>query len=91
MTKVKLLEIIKHVDELLSIDKFKDYCPNGLQVSGALDIRKIVTGVSANNDLITKANDWSADLILVHHGSPKRHVWLVEGVCTSWPSFFAFT
>jgi len=30
-------------------------------------------------------------LILVHPGSSKRHVWLVEGVCTSWPSFFAFT
>lgn len=68
MTKVKLLEIIKHVDELLSVDQFKDYCPNGLQVSGASDISKIVTGVSANDDLITKANDWGADLILVHHG-----------------------
>jgi ribulose-phosphate 3-epimerase len=36
----------------MRVDKFTDYCPNGLQIQGKSDIKKIISGVSANQDLI---------------------------------------
>lgn len=48
--------------------RFKDYCPNGLQVSGSSEIRRIVSGVTASEALIRAAIDRRADAILVHHG-----------------------
>ncbi len=52
----------------LTVDEFKDYCPNGLQVQGKSEINKIVSGVSLNNELIDRAIESNADAILVHHG-----------------------
>lgn len=49
-------------------DNFKDYCPNGLQVEGATQINKIVTGVSFNDKLIDITIAESAEAIIVHHG-----------------------
>ena len=34
-------------NDLLQPAKFKDYCPNGLQVEGRAEIQKIVSGVTA--------------------------------------------
>src|SRR5260364_161123 len=34
-----------YVNPLLEVDRFRDYCPNGLQVEGQRDIRKLATGV----------------------------------------------
>lgn len=48
--------------------KFKDYCPNGLQVEGRDKLQHIVTGVTACQALIDKAIELDADGILVHHG-----------------------
>jgi len=39
--------MIKFLDELLDSPGYPDYCPNGLQVPGAAEITKVVTGVSA--------------------------------------------
>ncbi|AEF55002.1 Nif3-like dinuclear metal center hexameric protein [Marinomonas posidonica] len=47
---------------------FKDYAPNGLQVEGKNQIKRIVTGVTANQALIDAAVAWQADAIFVHHG-----------------------
>lgn len=58
----------KYLSEYLSASSFSDYCPNGLQIEGRPDISKIVTGVSANQDLIERAIDQQADALLVHHG-----------------------
>ncbi|MCH9712120.1 MAG: Nif3-like dinuclear metal center hexameric protein [Proteobacteria bacterium] len=58
----------KYLSEYLSASSFSDYCPNGLQIEGRPDISKIVTGVSANQDLIERAIDEQADALLVHHG-----------------------
>ncbi|UNU73223.1 Nif3-like dinuclear metal center hexameric protein [Moraxella nasovis] len=55
-------------DELLDIDEFKDYCPNGLQVDADTPIHKIITGVTACQALIDHAVKVGADCILVHHG-----------------------
>ena len=65
---VKLNELVKYTQEILQVARFKDYCPNGLQVEGKSDIRKIVTGVTASMALLEAAQQVSADLILVHHG-----------------------
>lgn len=58
----------EYLAELLSASSIKDYCPNGLQVEGCLDIRKVVGGVTASQALIDRAIDEQADAILVHHG-----------------------
>lgn len=57
-----------HLDQLLESGRFRDYGPNGLQVEGKPQIRKIVTGVTASLALIEAAVAAGADAILVHHG-----------------------
>ena len=47
---------------------YKDYAPNGLQVQGNRDIKKVITGVTACEALIRKAIAENADAIVVHHG-----------------------
>lgn len=65
---VHLREVIGYLDTTLEIERFKDYAPNGLQVEGALEVERIVTGVSASAELIGQAVELGADLIVVHHG-----------------------
>lgn len=65
---VKLNELVHYTQQLMQIESFKDYCPNGLQVEGRVEIRKIVTGVTASMALLLAAKQADADLILVHHG-----------------------
>lgn len=65
---VKLADMIAHLDEFLAVDKVRDYCPNGLQIESVAEVNKIVTGVSANMDLIQAAVSNGADTVLVHHG-----------------------
>jgi len=57
-----------YCNDFLSVSKYKDYCPNGLQVEGTQTINKIVSGVSANLDFIELAIAEQADAIFVHHG-----------------------
>ena len=61
-------EIIKHLNNYLSISEFKDYGPQGLQVEGKNEVQKIVTGVSASAQFFAQAADHGADMIIVHHG-----------------------
>lgn len=60
--------LIHHLDELLEVERFGDYGPNGLQVPGPEETRTVVTGVSAHVDLLERAAAEDADLVLVHHG-----------------------
>ncbi|MDW6001484.1 Nif3-like dinuclear metal center hexameric protein [Vibrio mangrovi] len=60
------LEALLH--EKLRPDLIQDYSPNGLQIEGKSEIRKVVTGVTASQALIEKAIALQADAILVHHG-----------------------
>ncbi len=55
-------------DDLLQPARFKDYGPNGLQVEGRSEVRKIVSGVTASRALIEAAIAAQADAIFVHHG-----------------------
>jgi dinuclear metal center YbgI/SA1388 family protein len=60
--------IISALDELLEPAAFQDLGPNGLQVPGAADVERVVTGVSAQRALAERAADEHAQLVLVHHG-----------------------
>jgi dinuclear metal center YbgI/SA1388 family protein len=54
--------------ELLAVDRFKDYGPNGLQVQGGPTVRRVASGVTASLAFIEAAIDAGADTLLVHHG-----------------------
>ncbi|WP_024593930.1 MULTISPECIES: Nif3-like dinuclear metal center hexameric protein [unclassified Pseudoalteromonas] len=56
------------LNDILKPHLIKDFCPNGLQVEGKNEIKKIVTGVTASQALIDAAIEQQADAILVHHG-----------------------
>lgn len=61
-------ELENYTNQFLEVERFQDYCPNGLQVQGKNTIRKLVTGVTASLALIEKAIEVKADAIMVHHG-----------------------
>ena len=56
------------LDALLDAARFRDYCPNGLQVEGRERVGRIVCGVTASQALIEAAIERGADALLVHHG-----------------------
>ncbi len=60
--------LLQAFDTLLQPTRFQDYGPNGLQVEGRVQIRKIVSGVTASRALIEAAIAAQADAIFVHHG-----------------------
>ncbi|WP_299014721.1 Nif3-like dinuclear metal center hexameric protein [uncultured Photobacterium sp.] len=65
MNNLKLEAVL---NERLSPHLIKDYCPNGLQVEGKTEVKKIITGVTACQALIDRAIEEKADALLVHHG-----------------------
>src|SRR4051794_923581 len=66
MTDVE--DLIAACDELLDPAAFDDLGPNGLQVPGRTEIRRVVTGVTAQRALFERAVALESDLVLVHHG-----------------------
>ena len=70
-------QLTAFLDDLLEPERFRDYCPNGLQVEGRDDINHLVTGVTASQALIEAAIERGADAILVHHG----YFWRSEDPC----------
>lgn len=63
-----LAELIEHLDDLLDPGSFEDLGPNGLQVPGAPEVSKVMTGVSAQLELFEAAAAAGAQLVLCHHG-----------------------
>ena len=61
-------QLVKYLDELLQPAKFRDYCPNGLQVEGRAEVARIVAGVTASQALLDVAVARGADAVIVHHG-----------------------
>jgi dinuclear metal center YbgI/SA1388 family protein len=61
-------DLAKYLAQTLDITRFRDFCPNGLQVQGRERIKKLVTGVTASVALIEAALEQGADTLLVHHG-----------------------
>ena len=62
------VELEHYLNEYLEVVRFRDYCPNGLQVEGRAEIRRIVTGVTASLELLQAARAAGADAVFVHHG-----------------------
>jgi dinuclear metal center YbgI/SA1388 family protein len=61
-------ELETYLDQYLDTGRFRDYCPNGLQVEGRATVNALVTGVTASLELIEQAIAAGADAMLVHHG-----------------------
>ena len=57
-----------YLNNLLDVNRFRDYGPNGLQVEGKGEIVRLVSAVTASRALIEAAIEQGADTILVHHG-----------------------
>ncbi len=68
MTMLTREQLQHYLGELLRVDAFDDYAPNGLQVEGRASIRRIVSGVTASLQLVQHAAERDACAILVHHG-----------------------
>ncbi len=60
--------LVAYLNDLLQISQYQDYVPNGLQVQGREQIKRIVFGVTASQALIDAAIELNADAIIVHHG-----------------------
>lgn len=65
---MKLTDLNNYLNQLLQVERFNDYAPNGLQVEGKPEVQRIVTGVTASLNLLEAAYALNADAILVHHG-----------------------
>jgi dinuclear metal center YbgI/SA1388 family protein len=64
----QITEAIAFLDDWLTPEAFEDLGPNGLQVPGARDVERVVTGVTAQRALFDRAVAEEAQLVLVHHG-----------------------
>ena len=74
---MRLNELEIYLNQLLDVAHFRDYCPNGLQVEGRSEVRKLISGVTASFDLLKAAVAAGADAVLVHHG----YFWRGENQC----------
>lgn len=74
-----LSEIVQWMNEQLAVRQVQDIAENGLQVEGRPQVRRVVTGVSANLALLNAAVERGADLIVVHHGLIWGGIRRIEG------------
>ncbi len=74
---IALTTLQEEADRYLNSGRINDYCPNGLQVEGRPQVRRIVSGVTASQALIDAAVEAEADVLLVHHG----YFWKGETPC----------
>jgi len=65
---MEIRALVDYCDQLLDSPGSHDFGPNGLQVEGNRDVRRVVTGVSACVELFEEAAGCDADVVLVHHG-----------------------
>jgi dinuclear metal center YbgI/SA1388 family protein len=61
-------ELESYLNQYLEVARFRDYCPNGLQVEGRAEIASVVSGVTASLELLRAAVARGADTVIVHHG-----------------------
>jgi len=81
MNDVSTAQLAAWLDQTLQPQRFRDYCPNGLQVEGKKRIHRIITGVTATQALLEAAVRRNADAVLVHHG----WFWKNEDPCVRGP------
>lgn len=78
---VRRADLTGHLAQCLEPARFTDYGPNGLQVEGRAEVRRLVSGVTASLALIEAAAAAGADALLVHHGLFWRGQ---DGCVTGW-------
>lgn len=61
-------ELASYLHDFLSCANYDDYAPNGVQIEGGSNIRRICTAVTASLEAIEQAVSLKADALLVHHG-----------------------
>lgn len=61
-------ELVHFLDAYLRIPEIKDYGPQGLQIEGRDEVRKIVCMVDSQQPCVEAALSQGADMLLVHHG-----------------------
>ena len=61
-------ELVKYLNKYLDVYRYQDYGPNGLQIEGTENIKKVAFAVSATVESIEKSIEWGADALIVHHG-----------------------
>ncbi|WP_298184028.1 Nif3-like dinuclear metal center hexameric protein [uncultured Pseudomonas sp.] len=76
---IALATLVEEADRYLNAARISDYCPNGLQVEGRPQVRRIVSGVTASQALLDAAVEADADVVLVHHG----YFWKGENPCVT--------
>ncbi len=74
---ISLTTLMEEAERFLGAARIADYCPNGLQVEGRPQVRRIVSGVTASQALLDAAVEADADVVLVHHG----YFWKGENPC----------
>jgi len=74
---IELNKMVVIIDNYLNITQINDYCPNGLQITGKSDVHTVISGVTANLDIIKQAISHKACALLVHHG----YFWRGENPC----------
>lgn len=65
---MQLNELRDYIERELAVSRFRDYCPNGVQIEGRMELFRIATAVTASQAVLKEAIAWGADAILVHHG-----------------------
>lgn len=60
--------LVNYLNDLLQPQNFEDYAPNGVQIEGKTEANKVAFAVSATKESISKAVEWGADALIVHHG-----------------------
>ena len=65
---ITLQDLSEYLHQLLFVPGLVDYCPNGLQVEGRGEIKKIALAVTASVNTIEAAKQLGADVLIVHHG-----------------------
>ncbi len=76
---IALATRVDEAQRYLNAASIADYCPNGLQVEGRPQVRRIVSGVTASQALVDAAVAAEADVLLVHHG----YFWKGENPCVT--------
>lgn len=65
---MKRSELENFLTMLFRPELFDDYCPNGLQIDGSSEIKKILFAVSATRESAEHAAKIGAHALIVHHG-----------------------
>lgn len=78
---ITLSHLVSYLDQLLPGQGVSDHCPNGLQIEGKQEIKKIGTAVSASLATIEAAIEAQVDALIVHHGLFwNRDSYVIQGV-----------